>query len=161
MMYITQRMEQFSKAYVRAVVSCAGFQVCSPEVDDDSIDGQIVSREGRRPRLEFQLKATCEEPPETPEIAFPLPIKNYDDLRQETIVPRILIVLMMPSGENDWLRQSEAELALRRCAYWRSLHGEPDVENATNKTVKIRRAQMFSVEQVREIMARVDRGEKP
>jgi hypothetical protein len=27
--------------------------------------------------------------------------------------------------------------------------------------VKIRRAQMFSVEQVREIMARVDRGEKP
>ncbi len=36
-----QRKEQFSFAYVRAVGATAGFGVSEPNVNDDSIDGQV------------------------------------------------------------------------------------------------------------------------
>ena len=39
-----QRKEQFSNAYVRAVVAAAGYTVNVPEVDDDSIDSTIHAR---------------------------------------------------------------------------------------------------------------------
>ena len=37
MMDISQRKEQFSIAYVRAIASVAGFSVSTPGVDDDSV----------------------------------------------------------------------------------------------------------------------------
>jgi hypothetical protein len=59
-MHIDQRKEQFSRAYVHAVASVAGFSLASPVVDDDSVDVIFCSRgKGgtlRAPRLEAQLK---------------------------------------------------------------------------------------------------------
>ena len=37
-MYPTQQKEQFSIAYLRAVVAVAGYNIASVEVDEDSID---------------------------------------------------------------------------------------------------------------------------
>ena len=39
--------------------------------------------------------------------SFPLPVKNYDDLRLEAINPRILIVLVMPDSIDEWINQSD------------------------------------------------------
>ena len=65
MMDISQRKEQFSIAYVRAVASAAGFSVSTPEVDDDSVDltlsGRIVEGVGSRPKIDLQLKCTSED----------------------------------------------------------------------------------------------------
>ncbi len=62
-------------------------------------------------------------------LTFPLPIKNYNDLRVEAVIPRILIVLLMPEADALWMSQSEEELCLRRCAYWLSLEGRHAVPN--------------------------------
>jgi hypothetical protein len=71
MMNITQRMECLSRAYIQAVAAYAGFQVSKPDVDDDSIDGIIMSRIGKRPRIEFQLKATSQDVLKADHLAFP------------------------------------------------------------------------------------------
>ena len=38
---------------------------------------------------------------------FPLPIKNYNDLRREMLVPSILVVLVLPKNPSHWLETTE------------------------------------------------------
>ena len=164
MMSFTQRMSRLSLAYIEAVAAVAGYQVLEPKVDEDSIDGVLLGREGRRPRLEFQAKATGGDPlpdGET-EFRFDLSIKNYNDLRlDDLMVPRILIVVRVPENEADWVSHSEAELAVRRCGYWHSLTGMPETENQTSRRVHIQRSRVFDPSALREMMGRVGRGETP
>jgi hypothetical protein len=90
-MDLNQQKEQFSRAYVRAIAAAAGFDVYTPGVDDDSIDLGIAAsakRSRRRPRLELQLK--CMARKVTDVMRFPLGLKNYNDLRRDCWVPRIL-----------------------------------------------------------------------
>jgi Domain of unknown function (DUF4365) len=91
-------------------------------------------------------------------LAYPLSRKNYDDLRIETLTPRLLFVVLIPDDEADWLSHSENELALRYCGYWRSLRGMPQVDNEQSVTVHLPRAQQFTVDQLKELMARAALG---
>ncbi|HYD67728.1 DUF4365 domain-containing protein [Azospirillum sp.] len=156
-----QRRSRFSLAYIQAVAAVAGYQVCEPPVDEESIDGTLMGREGRRPRLDFQAKSTGQNVLGTDTVAFPLSIKNYDDLRGDCLVPRILIVVVMPENESDWVVHSEQELALRHCGYWMSLCGMPSTDNLTSVTVHLPRLQTFDSASLRDIMTLVDRRQFP
>ena len=104
-------------AYLNAVASRAGYQMVEPPVDRDSVDGVLMGDAGRRPRVEFQAKATSRDLVHEDHVAFPLPIKNYDDLRVDVQTPRILIVVLMPEDETEWLAQTDEQLCLRYCGY--------------------------------------------
>ena len=85
--------------------------------------------------------------------------KNYDDLRTDTMVPRILIVVLMPKDNADWLTQTEEELCLRQCAYWASLEGQPPTSNTASVTVQIPTSNIFSTKQLIDLMQKAERGE--
>lgn len=154
------RKERFSLAYISAVAAHAGYQVVEGRpIDKDSIDGHFEGDEGRRPRIEFQAKATSVAVLHPSHLAFPLPRKNYDDLRADVRVPRLLIVVLLPASEEEWLVQSEEELRLRRCGYWLSLAGWPATTNAATVSVNIPRTQMFDTAQLRALMGRAERRE--
>lgn len=159
MIDLNDRKELFSLAYIRAVAAHAGYQVVVPRTDKDSVDGVLMGDEGRRPRIEFQAKATSQDVLGAEHLAFALPVKNYNDLRADVIVPRLLIVVLMPGAESDWLVHSEEELRLRRCGYWLSLVGTEATDNVTSATIRIPRSQVFDTTQVRQLMARAERGE--
>lgn len=137
------KKERFSLAYIAAVAASAGFDLVESRVDVDSIDGILISHEGRRPRIEFQAKATARDVIGAETVTFPLPTKNYDELRADVIIPRLLILVVLPEREEDWLTHSEDSLILRHCGYWLSLAGQPERENATTVTIKIPRDQRF------------------
>jgi hypothetical protein len=152
--------------YVQAVAAVAGFSWSIPSVDDDSVDMALHQRGGagtvRSPRLELQLKCKAAPTPSEVEFSHSIKLKNYDDLRDTTVlVPRILIVVLVPDDLDDWLAHSETELALRRCAYWLSLRGFPPSANATGQTVRMRKEQTFTVQSLREMMARIGNGGLP
>lgn len=162
----TQQQEQFSLAYVRTVIAVAGFTAYRPEVDDDSIDLGVASKRSggtfRAPRLEMQLKSTSQDVLRDNEIRFPLKRKNYDDLRSvDLLIPRILVVVLVPERPGDWLDQSEERMALRRCGYWCSLFGAADTTNETATTVRLPRTNVFSPEALRQMMEKVSRGLSP
>lgn len=97
----SQQKEQFSIAWVRTVVSVAGYAVYQTSVDDDSVDLGIAMRGGRgtvrSPRLEVQLKCTAAPNWQSDLMRFPLKRKNYDDLRVDNVLaPRMLIVVCVP-----------------------------------------------------------------
>jgi hypothetical protein len=159
MMNLNDRKERFSLAYISAVAAHAGYQVIEPPVDKDSLDGILIGQEGRRPMIGFQAKATGRDVLNQDHAAFPLPLKNYNDLRADTMIPRLLIAVVLPEEEADWLVHSEEELRLRRCGYWLSLSGSPETTNTTAVTVHLPRTQVFASDQLRALMSRAERGE--
>ncbi len=157
MMSENMRKSRFSLSYIEAVASHAGFQVVEPKVDEDSVDGILMGDFGKRPRIEFQAKATSQNILRPDGVHFDLPVKNYEELRLETIVPRILIVMLMPDSPEDWLNQSADELCLRRCAYWRSLRDEPATSNSDSVMVRLPTEYIFDSDRLRWMMEQTER----
>ncbi len=155
-----QRMEQLSLSYIRAVAADAGFLVNRPETDIDSIDGTLSSGTGRRARIDFQAKATTQDFVRQNRIHFPLPIKNYRELSASTMVPRILIVLLMPRNKDHWLTIDPEELRLRKCAYWHSLECHPEMSNRSSVTIGIPMAQVFDQSQLSQLMNQSEAGKR-
>lgn len=148
-MYITHQKEAFSRAYVAAVSAQAGCASGHWDVDNDSIDVSLIAKDlvgckHSRAQLDIQIKCTASPDSDDKNLRFPLPIKNYNDLRDEVIVPRLLVVVVIPKDVEDWIDQSEEKLCLHDCAYWLSLSGLPDKENATSVTVEIPKTNLFT-----------------
>lgn len=89
------------------------------------------------------------------EIPFELKLKNYDELRGNYMVPRILVVLSLPASQNQWLTHSVNDLILKNCAYWMTLKGLPAATNGTQKRVKLPRKNVFSQTAIKQILERV------
>ena len=86
----------------------------------------------------------------------------YNDLRDpELAVPRLLVVVVVPTAIDDWIAVSETELVLRHCGYWRSLSGEAATTNTGTITVEIDRANVFDVEGLTNLMSAVAAGQTP
>ena len=152
-----QQRARFSIAYIEAVASIAGFHVSEIKVDQDSVDGVFYGDFGRRPRLEFQAKATGRDLVIENRIHFPLSVKNYNDLRIEAVNPRILIILIMPRETKHWGTQTDDEFCMRHCAYWLSLQGQPPTRNTDNITVQVPIANMLSSDQLMGMMQKTER----
>ena len=153
------QMEQLSLAYIRAVAANSGYQLVRPQPDVDSVDGVLMASFGKRPRIEFQAKATTQDILRGNELRFPLPVKNYDELRADTRVPRILIVFLMPEERTQWLVQTTDELCLRRCAYWFSLERFPGTSNTDTVTVPVPVRNVFDSSKLVDLMQQAERGE--
>ena len=99
-------------AFVHAVASVAGYTFMGPpHVDDDSVDLTLgaTRRHGatrKAPRLDVQVKCTETDDGSGDTLAYPLPLKNYDDLRVEEVhVPHILVVFCVPRTSNTGCRR--------------------------------------------------------
>lgn len=166
-LHSTQQKEQFSIAYLRAVIAVAGYNITSVEVDEDSID--IGLRGNRRdgslrkaPVLDVQAKCTATDDGQGLYLPFDLSIKNYDDLREPSRhVPLILVVVCVPPALGDWLEETPEHTAMRRCAYWFSVRGQQPTANTISCRVQIPRSQRFTVDAVRAIMSRLGDGGMP
>lgn len=165
---INTQKEEFSYAYIHAVVSAAGyaFQRATRAVDMGGLDCSIIGTSAEESlydtQLDIQVKSTSREALSDEFVRYPLNLKNYNELRKEkTIAPRILVVVLIPSSPEEWLHQSEEQLCLRRCGYWLSLRGEPRTPNRDRVTVYLPRQQLFSVNAVKMIMQRIETGANP
>ncbi len=161
-----QQKEQFSNAYLRAVAATAGFQMYKPEPDIDKIDWGIAAprpkKTVRSPKVEIQLKCTSREVLHAEHLAFVLDLETYDNLRDPShMVPRILIVVVVPDQVSDWLVHSEGHLALHHCGYWFSLRDMPPSHNETSQTIHIPRVQQFTVDALTGMMERLGAGDLP
>ena len=126
-----EQKQQLSVAYVHAVAARAGYACQVIKLDDDSIDVQLAARGRvhhkavlRSPKLDIQLKATAQHALKQDHLAFPLPLKNYNDLRG-SVVPRLLVVLLLPEEDRLWLEQTEDQMISRSCAYGERYSGSP------------------------------------
>lgn len=163
-MHIDQRKEQFSLAYLHAVAAVAGCAVADLSVDDDSID-RTLSQKRRAgaytaPKLDVQLKGTHLADFDGNDLRYALKVKNYGDLIDDNVlVPRILIVVVVPEELTGWCDPTEERMVLRRCGYWTSLRGQPATNNNTTVTVRLPRANLFTPDALTAMMLAIsERG---
>jgi hypothetical protein len=163
MLTVNQIESELSIAYVQAVSAHAGFATEFKRIDMDSVDVSIEAKGLltansilHSPKVDIQLKASINCNMENGDtIPFPLSIKNYNDLRAKTLVPRILVVLCLPPDRDNWLTHSLDDLILRRCAYWVSLLGEPEISNTATRTVQVPKINTFTQASIHSILGKI------
>ncbi len=168
MLTTPHRQEALCRAYVQAIAGQCGMSSSTPAPDygiDLSLHDIAIVDEYRFEsglRIDVQAKATTRAGLTKAELRFDLAVRDYDSLRLVTdLVPRVLIVLVLPGAEEQWLNQTEGELVLRHCAYWSTLRGLPKTRNRKSIRVVIPRANVLSVDALREMMKRVREGGLP
>ena len=157
-MDLNKRKERFSLAYINAVATYADCEVLEPKVDTGSVDG-ILKRTTIRELIGFQAKATSREllSNDGQQINFPLPIHDYDHLRNAGR-PFILVIVLLPQEESQWLAQNKEELCLRHCGYWLSSEDWNPVLNKDNVTVHVPLSNEFNSSQLTTLMDQVSKG---
>jgi hypothetical protein len=162
------RQEALSRAYIHAVAARCGMS-CAFRDFDYGIDvtlRHIKDREGRHVEsgygLDIQAKSTTRAAVGETDVAYDMEVKAYEDLRDpEVEFPRILVLLVLPEDEVEWLGLTEEHLLLRRCAYWLNLHGAAPTDNKNTVRVFVPRANVFSPEALGQIVERIKRREQP
>ncbi len=166
------RKEEFSYAYIKAIAAVAGYtvDVTNRQIDNAGIDIIIrppededteISNMIADPRIEAQVKCTAADIVKEKDIRFPLPIKNYNKLRDPNVlVSRVLIVVLVPKEVDRWLSISENETLFKGTAYWISLKNRESVKNLTSITIPIPRENILTVEALKEAIAKVARLEE-
>jgi Domain of unknown function (DUF4365) len=158
---------QFSLAYVQAVSSVAGFFVQNADrgFDKDGIDMTVLKRgdmgQMTSTRLDLQVKSYTGEAQGDPWL-YDLDVKSYRELSAiDYQVPRVLVVVRVPSNVQDWTAHSEEQLVLRRCGYWHSLRGAAPTSNTATTRIPISRAHLFDAAGLTSLMQRVAEGIGP
>lgn len=140
-------MQNFSKAYIRALAASLQFGVSEMESDFDSVDLTVSARgyvtcngkrgKKRSPQLGMQLKCTAADQPAHDGLRHVIPRKNYDDLRSpENNLRRILVVVSCPRDWSTRLTWSPESIVARHAAYWASLEGAQPIDTQT-KTIHL------------------------
>ena len=138
--------EQLSKAYLRAVVFHAGYNLSEPTVDDHGIDGTITPYGPGRLPIDYQLKSTTAYIERGDSILYDLHVENYNSLTMDDNLPRVLVLFLMPEERSEWLSFSPEQLCVRKAAYWVSLMGREHLPNSSSVRVTLPLENEFSVE---------------
>jgi len=160
---------ELSYAYLHATAARAGIicEYTGRHSDEAGVDA-VLRVKGRLAQdsvftqftVEVQLKATKQVPVEqNGRYSHSLKVKNYNELRSEnTGAPQLLVVLYLPEDAETWLSHSEESLVARRCAYWVSVRGAAETDQAS-RTIYVPRANLLSVAALRGLMTRFSRQE--
>ena len=140
-------------AYALAIAASAGYTTSERDLDRDGVDLSIQAGGAMRPALDLQLKATINlGDPREGVFQFPLRIRNYDLLRIPTQTPRLLVVLDLPRNQGQWMTVTRNELILRHRAYWTSLSGLEETQNAESISVSIPEQNLFDATSLHTLM---------
>jgi hypothetical protein len=165
---LNRTKENLSFSYVHAVASRLGFSCQKDDSDEDGVDlkikaqGDVVSNPlSPYPEINVQLKSTTVNQVgiRNGNIFYALDVKNYNELIMETAVKRILILYLLPEDEQTWLEHTNDCLINRKCAYWKSFVGEISSDNVSTKTVDIPLCNVFSPDNLLEIMKKISMKE--
>ena len=161
--YSTIQQEGFSYAFIGAIATAAGYAINLAGRTEDAAgkDLEIVapSVTGKcytSPALDAQVKCTIDSNiiKET-HIHYPLPVKNYNYLIDRPLVPRLLIVVIIPRDLAEWLDASESQTVLQKCVYWISLKGQQPKKNTKKITILIPRSNLLTPKSLKDIMQRI------
>lgn len=165
------RQESLTRAYILAIAARMGMS-CSIRDFDYGIDltlHQVTTRTnpatGRKRYIEsgmpldIQVKSTTAAIVEDNEVKYDLDVQSYDDLRDTNVrTPRILVLHVQPKDEDERLSQLEHALAVGGCCYWISLRGSAPVQNQRSKRISIPRKNIFSTDQLKQILEDTNMG---
>ncbi|WP_145502409.1 DUF4365 domain-containing protein [Streptomyces sp. CFMR 7] len=163
----TACMETLQVGYLHAVAAAAGCSLSQP-FPDNGIDwhvshGAAAHNVDDEVTIKVQLKCTYQIPPHPAGGAFSFTLDNAHLVklaRTPVSVHRILVVMIVPRSQDEWLSAGPGSLDLRHCCYWTNLAGHA-VTGRYRTTVRIPTSRIFDDRALCDIMARVGAGGRP
>ncbi|WP_436490341.1 DUF4365 domain-containing protein [Chitinophaga sp. ARDCPP14] len=163
---------ELSYAYLHAVASKAGMncKVENRHGDNYGTDAlvdyfaPIPNTYRTDVSLRIQLKATTNIQSETStHFSYSFRgIDQYDKLRSNRGEPhRLLVVLLLPNSDNEWLSCSIDELILRNAAYWICLYNAPASTNQVSQTIYIPKTNLLTPDSLVAICQEIGQGNIP
>lgn len=160
--------EEISISYTKVISSLAGMTCSLRDGNIDfGIDGSIyeINYNPKRRRyidcsfgIDFQVKSTTNIIHKSGVILYDLEVKNYLDLIDVNVGRnRILILFVFPKDRSLWAEVGENETIIKKCAYWCSLRGMPEVDNKSTVRIEIPEEQLLTPEELVKMM-RIARG---
>jgi len=163
-LHSTHTKEQYSIAFVHALATRARCKVDGLAVDDEQVDVTIRQRAKRlhysRTAVDVQLKCTSRDVIKKDGLHFSLPRHQYDGLRERGIIPKILVALAVDSEFDNWMKLSSEEILLRGSAYWIGMDDQPEISGEST-TLLLPSTNRFDVDQLVDMLHRIDQGGKP
>lgn len=170
-MITTQHIEEdLSRAYIQAVAAKAGLNLALRDRSHDyGIDGtfhQVSYRNGKREEsgfsLDFQLKSSINATIDDQHVSYDLDVKAFNSLveraERKNTSPTILILLVLPKDQEDWIALSEDQLILKKCCYWTTITGAT-TPNKKSQCIKILRSNLLTPENVILLIQAIENGE--
>ena len=123
--------EQFQIAFIKAMAATCHFMTQEgPTPDRNSVDFCVISNRvipeaggSIDGEIKLQLKTTI-----TPKfnknhslLKYSLSIKNYNDLIGKRVIPKYLVVMVIPDKPSQWLGEFTNGLFSAGCCYWVNL----------------------------------------
>ncbi|MER5393202.1 DUF4365 domain-containing protein [Saccharopolyspora sp. NPDC002686] len=148
--------EHFSVAYIQALASLAGVAVEVRKVDYFGVDLELVDGPFR---VDVQMKGMKQRDPDKI-ISYDLPVHSYNQLADpERTVPGYLFVVEMPAKWEDWARQTDSELVLRKSGYYAKISGLKQSGNSSSQVVHVNRSNRVTPEFLVTALRKSRRGE--
>ena len=152
------KKEEMQLAYFRAVVAKAGASFYVPNYDcgaDFILTTPYVNPRGNiapTTKMVFcQLKASDECEIKEGRVVYELKAESYNKLAELDDVLAILLLLHLPTDENDWLTVNQSAMCIKRCCYWYEVPKEI-TGNKYTFTVKIPTSQVFDPQAVQHLL---------
>lgn len=162
----TACMETLQVGYLHAVAAAAGCSLSQP-FPDNGIDWHVSHAAAHtvddEVTIKVQLKCTYQIPPHPAGGAFSFTLDNAHLVklaRTPVSVHKILVVMLVPRSQDEWLSAGPGSLDLRHCCYWTNLAGHA-VTGRYRTTVRIPTSRIFDDRALCDIMARVGAGGRP
>ncbi|UXS26952.1 DUF4365 domain-containing protein [Agrobacterium tumefaciens] len=162
MITIQHTQESLSRAYVHAVAGSAGVNCSIDRAFDYGIDGTfrpVAIRGNRRIEngfaLDYQLKCTTNWQHEGTNVSYSIKTKTYNDLvtRDPEGLGVVLLLLCVPTEENQWAEFTEDFLTLRRCCYYTVLSGSPVENEESTRKILIPRSNVLTAQTLNQLLA--------
>ena len=148
-----KRKEKISLSYLKTICAIQGITVNENTDDEDGIDvslSKVIKLSSCIPynaKIDVQLKSSSNGYTEQKNhYAYPLKIKNYNDLRADAAVKSYLFFLVLPSDEQEWVKHSVEELVVKKCMFWVDLANMPETNNTSSITIHVPKANAVSPE---------------
>jgi Domain of unknown function (DUF4365) len=164
---VTSCMETLQVGYLHAVAAAAGCTLAQP-FPDNGIDWHLShSSRGHAVddeiTIKVQLKCTYQVAPRPAGAFFSFTLENEHLAklaRSPVSVHKILVVMLVPRSQEQWLHAGHDRMELRHCCYWINLAGHA-VTGRYKTTVRIPTTRIFDDRALCEIMTRVGAGGRP
>jgi hypothetical protein len=147
------KKEEISLGYLKAICASQGISMNENRRDEDGIDAYLskilLRSNGSKfnAKIDVQLKSSsCGYVEHNNYYAYPLKVKNYNDLREPSSTKPYLFLLVLPENEQDWVIHDIDKLMIKKCMFWLDLADEPETKNTSTITVHFPKTQIVSPE---------------
>ena len=152
----SNRKAELSFACLSALSSVAGF-TCQKGPQPDVFKVDAILRSGRN-QIDVQLKSTFSPRRLRDGLHFKVDRQLYDTLRDDSrSFPIILAVMELPKDRSQWIERTPDSLILRRCLWWDSLTGYPEIQSGS-KVIVIPETQQLDPGALERLMQQTRQG---